>query len=327
MDVGRLGTLLCILGPVFALIAMGRLLGRWRVLGEGGARDLHQVVYWLCLPAQLLVQIGSNDVRAHADLRALAATLAAYWIGFALVWAATVRMEPAARGCALNGAVRGNGAFIGLPVVLLLGATMPAAERDHLTSAYLVLLGVMVPCYNVGAVLGFLLPRHGVTWHGLKRALVESATNPLLGGCAAGMAISLWCPSLVDAHSPSAPTRAIATTLRMVGDIAGPLALLLVGYQLDLQLIRRSWRLLSLISVGKLLLIPALAWGCAVVAGLDHLTTTAAVLMMAAPTAMAAGPMARILGSDERLMAAMVVATTVASPLSLLLWLVLLTTP
>src|SRR4051812_20407705 len=138
MDANRLGTLLCILAPVFALIALGRLLGRWKVLGEAGARDLHQVVYWLGLPAQLLVQIGANDVRAHADLRALAATLAAYWIGFAAVWAATARMEPAARGCALNGAIRGNGAFIGLPVVLLLGQTLPGPDRDHLTSAYLV---------------------------------------------------------------------------------------------------------------------------------------------------------------------------------------------
>jgi predicted permease len=325
MDGQRLGTLLCILAPVFALIALGRLLGRWKVLSEAGARDLHQVVYWLGLPAQLLVQIGANDVRAHADLRALAATLAAYWIGFAVVWAVTLRMEPRARGCALNGAIRGNGAFIGLPVVLLLGATMAAPERDHLTSAYLVLLGVMVPCYNVGAVLGFLLPRHGVTWHGLKRALVESATNPLLGGCVAGMAVSLWCPSLVDAHAADAPTRAVATTLRMIGEIAVPLALLLVGFQLDLHLIRRSWRLLSLISAGKLLLAPALTWGCAAIAGLDHLTTTAAVLMMAAPTAMAAVPMARILGADEALMAAMVVATTVAAPASLLLWLAVLT--
>jgi predicted permease len=327
MDASRLGTLLCILAPVFAVIALGRLLGRLGILGEAGARDLHQVVYWVGLPVQLLVFIGGSDVRAHADLRSLGAALAAYWVAFAIAWLATPRLAPEARACVLNGAVRGNGAFIGLPVVLLLGATMAPEARDHLTSAYLVLLGVMVPCFNIGAVLGFLLPHHGVTAHGLRRALTESLTNPLLAGCALGIVVSLCCPQLVDKHAADPAMRAVASTLAMIGEVAVPLALLLVGFQLDFHLIHRNWRLLSLTAAAKLLLSPALTWACALALGLDPLSRTAAVLLMASPTAMASVPMARMLKADEGLMAAIVIATTVAAPLSLLLWLALITNP
>ena len=47
--------------------------------------------------------------------------------------------------------------------------------------------------------------------------------------------------------------------------------------------------------------------------------------MMACPTAIAAGPMAALLGGDERLVTAVVVTTTALAPVTLLVWLVLLT--
>ncbi len=327
MDLAHLVTLLCVLAPVFALIALGRGLKRLGLLTDAGTRDLHQLVYWIGLPIQLLVQIGSSDVRANMDLKSLAATLGAYWIGFIVTWLCTFRLEPDTRGCVLNGTVRGNGAFIGLPVILLLAATYPQDQRTHLASCYLVLLGVMVPCFNVGAVLGFLLPRHGVTASGMRHAMFESATNPLLAGCAAGILVSLFCPGLAhaDPASPSGPAvSAISTILHMIGDLAVPLALLLVGYQMDTGLMRRSWRLLSWITAAKLLALPAMTWAIGRLIGLDPLTLIAAVVLMASPTAMASVPMARVLKADDRLMAAIVVSTTVCAPLSLLLWLAIL---
>ena len=55
------------------------------------------------------------------------------------------------------------------------------------------------------------------------------------------------------------------------------------------------------------------------------LYAVAVVVMMACPTAIAAGPMARLLGGDERLVVAVVVTSTALAPLTLLGWLAVLT--
>nr|MBA3684779.1 AEC family transporter [Planctomycetota bacterium] len=48
-------------------------------------------------------------------------------------------------------------------------------------------------------------------------------------------------------------------------------------------------------------------------------------VLMASPAAVASVPMARQLGGDEALMAAIIVVTTVCAPLTMLVWLALLT--
>ncbi|MBA3710066.1 MAG: AEC family transporter [Planctomycetes bacterium] len=314
--------LLCVIAPVFALILLGRALRGVGLVTEAGAADLHRVVYWVGLPAQLVVAIGSSDVRAFADPRAIVVALAAYWLAFIASWFATARLPPAERGSVLSGVVRGNGAFIGLPVILLLGSTLPASERERVTSIYLVLLGIMVPCFNIGAMIGFMLPRHGLTGAGLRRTVVESLTNPLLIGCAIGIGISL---SRVPLFTTTEPVEhAAASALTMLGNAAVPLALLLVGYQLDVALMRRRVALLATTSVVKLLLVPLLTYALGRWAGLDRAALTAVVVLMAAPTAMASVPMARVLGADADLMASIVVVTTAFSLFGMLLWLAVL---
>ncbi len=59
-------------------------------------------------------------------------------------------------------------------------------------------------------------------------------------------------------------------------------------------------------------------------AGLDQPSRMAVVVILAAPTAMVAVPMAAILGGDVELMTAVVTASTALAPLSMGLWLALL---
>lgn len=328
VDLARLVALAGIVAPVFAVIAVGWVLARRGILREAGAADLHRLVYWVGLPATLVVQIGSCDLRAHFEPHVLVAAAGAYVLVWAATWAGSSRLEPEARGCLLNGAVRGNGAFIGLPVALLLAATLPEGDRERLASGYLVVLGVMVPLFNIGAVLGFLLPRHGATRTGLARAARESLMNPLVIACVLGAALSLAWPGLLRPDAVAEPgtgTRALAAALHLLADFAVPLALLLAGAQLDLHLISQRWRVLASAAALKLAVAPLVTWLIGRWLGLDTPALAAAVLIMAAPTAMASVPMARALGADDRLMGAMVVLSTLLAPATLLVWLAVLT--
>ncbi len=317
---GWLADLLVLLGalvPVFGLVGLGLVLRRLRLVSPGGAEELNRLVYWTALPTQLFVVVSAIDVRHHFDAGALFAALTGFTLGLVISWFATARLEPAARGSIVSVVARPNAAFIGLPVVQLVAKTMPADQAQAMLTAFSVLLGMMVACFNIGAVVAFLLPHHGVTRSGLWRAVVELPRNPLIIGCAAGVAVSLIQPGLLVGT-------AFGRMLDLYAGTAVPLALVLTGLQLDLALMRRNTRLLALATAGKLLMVPALTLAAGWCAGVEHGALVAAVVMMACPVAMASAPMARLLGGDADLMAAFIVATTVCAPLTLLGWLLFL---
>ncbi len=311
-----LATLGRVIVPVVGLIAVGRLLGRTALLGEAGARDLAQVLYWVALPAQLLLVTSRVDVTAHFAPAALGAILAGLGAGMAGAWWATGRLPAAARGCVMNGAARANGAFIGLPVIELASRALPAPEQTALVGTYAVLLGPSVIAFNIAAVIAFRLPHHGVTGAGLRSALIELPRSPLILACAAGGVLGAIRPGLLGGTAPVAVIELLAAT-------AVPLALLTAGRALDFSHLREHRGTIAGTCLAKLALVPAVTWTACRLLGVDHQATVAATILMASPAAFAAVPMARLLGGDAALMAALVTATTVAAPMTVLAWLVI----
>jgi malonate transporter len=304
-----------VLGPIFLLIAAGRILRGTGVIGEAGAADLAKVLYWFALPVQLVVLGASVDVMAHIDVRLILAVLAAYAASFALGWSLTPALEPAARGSALSIAVRANGAFVALPMVELAATQLPSADAAALRAAFAVLLAPSVIMFNIGAVLGFRLPHHGMTRAGLWQAVDEIWRNPLILACLAGLALGAWRPGALAGTM-------VGAGLNMAAGAAIPLALLLAGFGLSGSGLRDRAGILAIASFGKLVVVPGLTWLAGWALGCPPAAVAAAVFLMAAPTAMASVPMARLLGGDVALAIAGVTATTVAAVVSLAGWLV-----
>ena len=303
--------------PVFALVAVGWTLRRIRLIGDQGVEDLNNVVFWVALPTQLFVLVSSVDIRQHFEGPGLLAAMGGFIAGLIGSWWLCRAMPPALRGTVVAGVARPNAAFIGLPVMQLLAAALPPEEATPLLTAFGVLLGAMITVFNVGSVLALRLAHHGVTVAGLLTVLAHLPRNPLIVACALGTIASLIKPDLLHGH-------VVGDSIELLARAAIPMALLLVGMQLDMGLMRRNRLLLSLIVLGKLLLVPAATWGIGLALGVSGPALTAAVVLMACPVAIAAVPMARLLGGDGELMAAMVVVTTIASPLALLAWLLIL---
>jgi predicted permease len=303
--------------PVFALVLVGMALRRLRILGGEDSTGLDRFVYFVALPAQLVVSVAGADIRGQFDGRALIAAIAAYVFGLVGAWWCSAHLGAEERGPLLNGAARPNGAFVGLPLVFLLAQGLPAAEGQELRTAYTVLLAGMVPCFSIGAVLAFTLPRHGPTAGGVLRSFAELTRNPIILGSLIGIILSLIKPGMLLGTMPG-------TMFDMLAAPAIPLALVLTGSHLDVATMRSRWLLLVAASTVKLLVLPALTWGLCLLLGVSGPGITAAVILMACPTAMAAVSMARILSADHELMAALIAASTVAAPFTLLGWLMAL---
>lgn len=309
--------LLTALLPVFALVAVGWSLRRFRLVGDQGVEELNNVVFWVALPTQLFVLVAQVDLVHHFNGATLATALGGFASGLIGSWWLCRALPSAIRGTIVAGVARPNAAFIGMPVVQLLAAALPPAEATALLTAFGVLLGAMITAFNAGSVLALRLAHHGLSVGGLLTVLAHLPRNPLIVACALGTVASLISPDLLKGN-------VAGDTVTLLARAAIPMALLLVGMQLDLGLLRRSRGLLSLIALGKLVLVPAATCGIGLLLGVQDAALTAAVVLMACPVAIAAVPMARLLGGDAELMAAMVVVTTIAAPMALFGWLLVL---
>lgn len=305
--------------PIVAVVALGAVLNRVGLLPPAGRATCSQLVYWIALPALLMVKLSAHDPLELMDPAALTAMAVVFALIGAGALLATTRLSPAARGSAVCGMTRFNGAFVGLPVVVLAVEQLGPAVGEQLVPAYLVVLAAMVPVTHVVGIVAILLPQHGLTRDGMGKMLRGLVRNPILLGCAAGVCLGLTIPGCLDGGP-------IGRSLALVGSAAVPLALLSTGAALSLTALRGRLLLIATAASVKLLLLPAAVFAATRWLGCDTATTVACVILAACPTAVSSVPVARELGADEDLMAACVVASTLCAPVTLGLWLWLTST-
>jgi len=230
-------------GTILLLIALGRLFAAGRVLPENAAATLNQVVITLCLPALIFIHVPTLEpswellplVLVPWALLALTIVLvlvAARWFGWSRpVTAALLVMIPL-----------GNTSFLGFPLVeALLGAELVryAVVYDQFGS-------FLIVCTHVLFVLAWYGDGPNPTASVIARRI--ASFPPFIALIAALLLGNAWFPGwlsdLIDAFA--------AMLL--------PLVTLAVGLQLRLKLVPEYRGPLLFGLVGKLLLLPSVAW-------------------------------------------------------------------
>ncbi len=297
-----------IVSPVFLLIGVGYALGSRGFMGPEAVSVLSRLVFYVAAPPLLFRSAAGADLSRALDMGSIA------WIALVTVLTASATYalaawtRPERRGVIAQGVFRTNMVFVGLPVIM-------NAFGEEVLGPAAVLIGFMVPVYNLLAVLVLSLPHKSAQGPGslLWKTAREVVLNPLILGSAGGMvfsALGLALPVFAD------------RTFDLLGRIAMPLALLVVGAGLDVQRLRTELRAASLISFIKLIIYPALIYAGLRMAGVSGVSLQFPVLLMAAPTAVASHIMAREMGGDSQLSSAVVIGATLSSLFTITLWLV-----
>ncbi|WP_184700431.1 AEC family transporter [Phycisphaera mikurensis] len=295
--------------PVVIVVATGAGLARLGLLPPEVRRGVEKLVYFVLLPALLvdklssasLVGIGGDVARMGAALGS--ATLAV--AGLVLLLSRVAGVPERSRGTLAQAGIRGNLAFVGLPVVALAAGGDPGpAARAALV------LGPMVVLYNVVSVpLLIGVDRSGGPAAAARRVARPLATNPILLACVGGLALAAM-PAL-----PGPAARSVA----LLGQPAGPLALLCLGAAITAFPVRTRLRHAALAIAFKSVAIPAFAVGAGVALGLRGDDLRSVAIFASAPTAVASYVLTTQLGGDEELAAAAIAATTVFSVVPLTL--------
>ncbi len=253
-------------GALWAITALGWLIGRYRVLGPGSEVALARLVFFVAAPALLLFTVSTTPVTGIFTLAFvpyLASTLVVALVTMSLSrwrWRLGRGEGTVATLCASYV----NSGYLGIPIAAFVLGDVAYAVPVLLFQTLLV----------APLALSVLDARPGV--NGL---LTLPLRNPIIPACLAGLVIT--------ASSRSIPAE-VLRPIELLGAAAIPLALIALG--LSLGGARPPLKGLdaetnNVVVVMKVLVQPAVAYLIGLLLGLDGVLLLAAVVMSGLPTA------------------------------------------
>ncbi len=287
--------------PVFGIVACGYVVGRLGILGTGAVAALNRFVYAIGFPALLIHGLARIDIGTELRWDFLGAY--AFGLGVtALLALGSLRLDgtAGAKPAAMRvvNATYGNTGYLGIPLgVMIFGeAALPPASLTVVAHSVLVL---PIACAMLDAQRG------ARWWTPGTDTMRRLATNPLLWGVALGL--------LLAATGATIPAP-IDRFLGLLGEAAGPVALIsigLFGATLPARaLIRRG----AMPSALKLIAFPLAVWlALETFVPLDGMWRDMALLMAAAPLGATAFVLAERSGVERDETSATIIVTTILS--------------
>lgn len=287
--------------PVLLIIVLGAAIRRYDWLPAAFFPAVEKFSYHICFPALLF----GGTARLRFDSAQVGELALATLLPTALVTLAALllllparALPDAARSSVVQGAVRPN-TYFGIAVSALLFPPQTVA-------LVMLSLALCLPVVNVISVLALSW------WSGqpvhpgrIGRSL---AANPIIQSTLAGV---LWSVAGLPLPAP------LFNTLDILGRAALCLGLICVGGGLVFSLQGLRPLALTLTSTLKLLVLPLLAAKVSLLCGVAAPVALAACFYCALPTAPNAYIMARQMGGDTRLMAALITVQTVLAAMTL----------
>ncbi len=290
--------ILTALWPVFLLIVTGFIVRRSEFVDEGVWLPAEKLSYYLLFPLLLIYKLSHAEIGTVPWSDVVIGVLVMLGCGTSLLQGVQ-KLWPVS-GPAFTSVYQGGmrfNTYVGL-------ACCSALYGDQGLAIAAVMVGLMIPLLNILCVMMFSMHVSAERQSGsVVRSLVR---NPLIIGCVVGIGLNvtgLGFPQLLESSAA------------MLTAMALPLALILVGAGVRLQVLRDGTGLVLYSSVIKLLFFP-LVMALYVLFFVDS-GLVAAVLMLfsAMPTAPSAYILARQLRGDAELMAMIITAQTLAAML------------
>lgn len=285
--------------PVFLLVVLGALLKRWRQIDRDMWNGLEQLGFFVLFPALLFITLAKAEF-SGIDAGAIAlgsigsVTLIALLLILSWPLFRAAQVSGASYTTVFQTSTRWN-AFIALAI----GEKLYGAESLALVALVATLIIIPLNFYNIAVLVWF-----GGGTRSLKTFAQKILTNPMIIGSVLGVLVNL---SGVHIYAP------LMQTVEFVADTSLSLGLIMVGAGLKLADALKP-RSLALLPVGlKLIFMPLVMTGAAYALGLRGEQLLTIAMGASVPTAMNGYVLAKQMGGDAPLYAAVATLQTIAS--------------
>ncbi|WP_288688877.1 AEC family transporter [uncultured Acinetobacter sp.] len=278
--------------PLVALIAMGHVLKRTQFVKDEFWANSEKLNYFIMFPVLLFLNVSAVQLDMQTVSRMLTVLVLGTLIASAVLWGIKQFTHiPVQRfGVYVQSHIRFN-TYIGLS---LMGALFGSEGMQM----FAMLIAVAVPLVNIISVLSF----SNISVKQLGQTCISIAKNPLILGCVVSVLFNLSGLTLFNG---------LTELLKILAAMSLPLGLLSVGAALQFQQMRADVRRLSLNTIGRLVLMPSLAYVISSCLGLTDFERIILVVFFALPTASSSYILTRYYQGDAQLMAAIISVQTI----------------
>lgn len=293
--------------PVFAVMILGYLLRRSKIIDEAYIVSSNRLTFRILLPVMLFNSMRGSDFHSTFSLGFLLFCFFFLLLYPLAVWLVASRFikDRKKLGSFAQGAFRGNTAVIGVSVAQnIYGADLGPMPF---------MLAVAMFMYNAVSVL--ILTCNGTSDMTPREQAVrvcrEIATNQIIWGILLGVGCSL-----AQIRFPTAVDKIFTN----IGGVASVVSLLAAGGGFSVESFRADARLIAAASAAKLLVMPSAALILGYMFGFRGVTLFSLLVMSGVSTATTSAVMARELKCDEELAINILAVTTLCVAVSLTMW-------
>ena len=275
--------------PLCVYICMGMIAKAAHLITPEASATMNRFTFRALFPLVMFENVmNAGEALRGSGINAMWYLLAANTVIFLLLMALIPLIEKSKprQGAMIQGALRSNSILFALPIV----STICGADNTGVAS--------ILEAKRGGRV-------------NVKKLLRGIVTNPLILGAAAG-AVAL----MAGLHLPEMVSKPVHTLTSMVT----PLALILLGFDLQFGSMRKDWKQLVLVTVIKLILVPLLIVGGAWLLGFRGVPLVSIFALCCVPTAVSSYTMAVEMDADGPLAGEILAVTTVCSIVTVFLW-------
>ncbi|MCG6909197.1 MAG: AEC family transporter [Deltaproteobacteria bacterium] len=294
--------------PIFAIILLGWGSHRRGFIPAEFIGPANSLVFYIAIPAMVFNAVARANLKAHFDLSVLALTLGTVVAGYAAAWGAGAwkGLRGGKLGTYIQSGFHGNLGYIGLAV-----AFYYLGEEGFVKTS--ILLGFMMILQNLLSVFALTVNsednKGAYDWTLILRKV---AGNPVIASALAGIVFSL-----LEIPVPLVVKR----SLDILSGLALPMALLIIGASISLELIRIKLRpVLSTMTI-KLVLLPGMGFLLFRLFGLPAGDFLPGLILLASPAATISYVMAKEMGGDPDFAVASISASTLVSSVTFTIWL------
>lgn len=301
---------------IVILVAIGYLLKKLGMLGEGVAKALNKLVFRLFLPAMLFLNVYKIESLADVEFTFVWYAVGATVLLFAVAIVAVIffTKDNSKRGPLLQATFRANYALVGIPL-----ASSLFGEEGAIAAT--VLSAFLIPVFNALAVIAlsvFSSDRRP----SFKGILIGIVKNPLIQSIVLGF-VFLGIRALFVTWGVTfrlTDIEPVYKTLNSLSSVATPLALLVLGAQFELSAIPHLKKHIIFGVAARNLIAPLAGLSVAyLIGGFNGAHFATFVAVFCTPVAVSSVPMAQEMDADVSLAGQLVVWSTLFSVLSIFL--------
>ena len=292
--------------PLFLLMMLGYVLKRVGIASKSDFDIINRLVFKIFLPILLFYNLYTTTSVEAFDAAIVLFTVLGCCVVFALgyLFVRFVIKDNRRRAPMLQGFFRSNFAILGIPLI-------NSICGENVTGLTYLMVAIVVPLFNVLAVVCFELLSTKKGAISIKSLLLGVIKNPLIIGCVFGLVFFLFKLRL-----PFVLEKAVGD----ISKIATPLAIVAIGGSFTFKSITNCAKEVFITVLAKLVLVPFAAIAVAVMLGFSGEALACILITFGGPVAISSFSMAQQMDCDEDVAANVVVFSSLFCVLTMFCW-------